>query len=78
MKFGFMFLRDHDNMRNSFTNGSVSFATLPNLLENIPAQVRMPTIAPFTPLGNTIHHNRASVVAGYVNDDWKIALRTSP
>jgi hypothetical protein len=71
MKFGFMFLRDHDNMRNSFTNGSVSFATLPNLLQNVPAAVRMPTIPPFTPQGNTIHHNRASVIAGYVNDDWK-------
>jgi hypothetical protein len=72
IKFGFMFLRDHDNMRNSFTNGSVSFATLPNLLQNIPDQIRMPTVPPYTPLGNTIHHNRASVVAGYVNDDWKI------
>jgi hypothetical protein len=72
MKFGFMFLRDHDNMRNSFGNGSVSFATLPDLLENIPGQIRMPTVPPFTPQGNTIHHNRASAVAGYVNDDWKL------
>jgi len=72
MKFGFMFLRDHDNMRNSFGNGSVSFGTLPNLLQNIATSVRMPTVPPFTPLDDPIHHNRDSIVAGYANDDWKI------
>jgi Carboxypeptidase regulatory-like domain len=75
LKFGFMFLNDHDNLRNSFGNGSVSFANLPNLLQNIPAQIRMPTVPPFTPLGDPIHHNRANVWAVYVNDDWKILPR---
>jgi len=32
----------------------------------------MPTVPPYTPLGDTIHHNRANVVAGYMQDDWKI------
>jgi hypothetical protein len=71
MKFGFMYVNDHDNMRNSFGTGSVQFTTLPNLLENIPGQIRMPTVPPFTPLGDPIHHNRDNIVAGYVNDDWK-------
>ncbi|HKV37577.1 MAG TPA: carboxypeptidase regulatory-like domain-containing protein [Blastocatellia bacterium] len=72
LKFGFMFLRNHVNISNAAGNGSVSFGSLTNLLTNIPTQVRMPTIPPFSPQGNTIHHNRASVWAGYVNDDWKV------
>jgi hypothetical protein len=72
LKFGFMFIRNHDNRFDGAGTGSVSFSSLSNFLVNIPNKVRMPTIPPFTPGGDVIHHNRASIFAGYLQDDWKM------
>jgi len=71
VKFGFMFLRDHTDLLNGNGNGSASFFSLPNFLQNITATVRMPTSPPFT-AGNTKHYNRNSVFGGYIQDDWKM------
>ena len=71
ISLGAMALRDHDNMINSSSGGgSVGFSSLTDFLQNIPNTVRMPTVDPFTPGGNTIHHYRAWVLAGYLMDDW--------
>jgi hypothetical protein len=40
-------------------------------LQNIPASVRMPVEAPFTPAA-TVHHFRSKIFAGYAQDDWKM------
>ncbi|HZP33622.1 MAG TPA: TonB-dependent receptor [Candidatus Acidoferrales bacterium] len=73
LKFGFMYLDHHDNWLNgpAGCGGSASFSSIQNFLENIPSKVRMPQIPPFTP-GNTVHHYRESIYAGYVQDDWKV------
>jgi carboxypeptidase family protein/TonB-dependent receptor-like protein len=72
LKFGFMYLDHHDNWLNgpAGCGGSASFASIQKFLENIPSKVRLPQIPPFTP-GNTVHHYRESIYAGYVQDDWK-------
>jgi hypothetical protein len=73
IKFGFMYLDHHDNWLNgpAGCGGSASFKSIQSFLENIPSKVRMPQIPPFTP-GNTVHHYRESIYAGYVQDDWKM------
>ena len=73
LKFGFMYLDHHDDWLNgpAGCGGSVSFASIQSFLENIPSKVRMPQIPPFTS-GNTVHHYRESIYAGYVQDDWKM------
>ena len=71
MKFGFMFLDNHQNWgQGAGCGGSSSFGSIQNFLENIPSRVRMPTIPPFTS-GPTTHHYRQKVFAGYYQDDWK-------
>ncbi|HEY7837425.1 MAG TPA: carboxypeptidase regulatory-like domain-containing protein [Terriglobales bacterium] len=80
ISFGAMALRDHDNMINSgapINGGSVGFASTSDLLQNLPNSVRMPTVDPFTPGGNTIHHYRAWVLAGYLLDDWHVSSNFS-
>lgn len=74
VSFGAMVLRDHDNMINSSAGGgSVGFSSISDFLQNWTNTVRMPTVDPFTPGGNSIHHYRAWVLAGYLLDDWHIA-----
>jgi len=70
-KFGFEFVRNHDDLLNGNGNGSVSFASIATFLLNEPLGARMPTSPPFT-AGNTKHYNRNSVFGGYVQDDWKM------
>jgi len=72
LKFGFMYLGDHQNWgQGAGCGGSSSFDSIQSFLQNIPHQVRMPTVPPFTS-GPTTHHYRSRVFAGYVQDDWKI------
>src|SRR5467141_2866479 len=73
LKFGFMYVGDHQNWINgpAGCGGSASFTSIQNFLKNIPGRVRMPVIEPFTPPG-TVHHYRSKIVAGYVQDDWKM------
>jgi len=71
MKFGFMFLDDHQNWgQGAGCGGSASFSSYKDFLQNIPAKVRMPAIPPFTS-GPSTHHYRQKVFAGYYQDDWK-------
>jgi hypothetical protein len=71
VKFGFMFLRNHTDLRNANGNGSAGFDSLTSFLQNEPITVRLPTSPPFT-AGNTKHYNRNSVFGVYVQDDWKM------
>lgn len=71
MKFGFMFLDDHQNWgQGAGCGGSAGFSSYQDFLENIPNSVRMPALPPFTS-GPTTHHYRQKVFAGYYQDDWK-------
>ena len=71
MKFGFMFLDNHQNWgQGAGCGGSTSFASIQAFLQNIPSRVRMPAIPPFVS-GPTTHHYREKVYAGYYQDDWK-------
>ena len=71
MKFGFMFLDNHQNWgQGAGCGGSSGFGSITDFLQNIPAKVRMPTIPPFTS-GPTTHHYRQKIFAGYYQDDWK-------
>ncbi len=72
LKFGFMYLGDHQDWgQGAGCSGSSSFDSIPSFLQNIPHQVRMPTVPPFTS-GPTTHHYRSKIFAGYVQDDWKV------
>jgi hypothetical protein len=72
LKFGFMYLGDHQNWgQGAACDGSASFDSIQNFLQNIPSTVRMPTVPPFTS-GPTTHHYRSKIFAGYVQDDWKM------
>jgi hypothetical protein len=72
LKFGFMYLGDHQNWgQGAGCDGSASFDSIQSFLQNIPATVRMPTVPPFTS-GPTTHHYRSRVFAGYAQDDWKM------
>jgi hypothetical protein len=72
VKFGFMYLDNHDNWgQGAGCGGSASFKSEQDFLQNIPAKVRMPRLPPFVPPPTT-HHYRSSVFAGYVQDDWKM------
>jgi hypothetical protein len=72
LKFGFMYLDNHDNWgQGAGCGGSASFKSEQDFLQNIPAKVRMPRLPPFVPPPTT-HHYRSSVFAGYVQDDWKM------
>jgi hypothetical protein len=71
VKFGFMYLGDHQDWgQGAGCGGSASFASIQNFLQNIPAKVRMPAVPPFTS-GPTTHHYRQKIFGGYVQDDWK-------
>jgi hypothetical protein len=71
-KFGFMFLSDHQDWgQGAGCGGSAGFGSYSDFLQNIPSQVRMPTVPPFTS-GPTTHHYRSKIFAGYVQDDWKM------
>jgi hypothetical protein len=73
LKFGFMYVGDHQNWINgpAGCGGSSSFSSIQNFLQNIPGRVRMPVIEPYVPPG-TVHHYRSKILAGYVQDDWKM------
>jgi hypothetical protein len=72
LKFGFMYLGDHDDWANiPGCDGIASFDSLQNFLQNIPNTVRMPTALPFQK-GASTQHFRSKVFAGYVQDDWKM------
>jgi hypothetical protein len=72
LKFGFMYLNNHDNWgQGAGCGGSASFTSEPDFLQNVPAKVRMPRLPPFVPPPTT-HHYRSSVFAGYAQDDWKM------
>ncbi len=70
-KFGFMYLANHQDWgQGAGCGGSASFSSIPDFLQNIPSQVRMPTLPPFTS-GPTTHHYRQKIFGGYFQDDWK-------
>jgi hypothetical protein len=77
LKFGFMYLDNHDNWgQGAGCGGSASFKSEQDFLQNVPAKVRMPRSvpvgqSPYVPPPTT-HHYRNSVFAGYVQDDWKM------
>jgi hypothetical protein len=73
LKFGFMYVGDHQNWLNgpAGCSGSSSFSSIQNFLQNIPGRVRMPVLEPFVPPA-TVHHYRSKIFAGYVQDDWKM------
>ena len=72
LKFGFMYLDNHDNWgQGAGCGGSASFKSVTDFLQNIPAKVRMPRLPPFVPPPTT-HHYRSSVFGGYAQDDWKV------
>jgi hypothetical protein len=72
LKFGFMYLDNHDNWgQGAGCGGSASFASVQNFLQNIPKTVRMPRVPPFVPPATT-HHYRSSDFGGYIQDDWKM------
>jgi carboxypeptidase family protein len=72
VKFGFMYLSDHQDWGDgSGCGGSASFGSYQDFLQNIPAKVRMPAQPPFTS-GPTTHHYRSRIFSGYVQDDWKM------
>jgi hypothetical protein len=71
IKFGFMYLGNHQDWgQGSGCGGSASFSSIQDFLQNIPSQVRMPALPPFTS-GPTTHHYRQKIFGGYVQDDWK-------
>jgi hypothetical protein len=71
LKFGAMFLRDHEDVFFwNFANGTVSFSTLADFLQDIPFKAQSPGVPPFV-TGISPHHNRASIIAGYIQDDWQ-------
>jgi hypothetical protein len=72
LKFGFMYVGDHENWLNgpAGCGGSAAFGNIQNFLQNIPKSVRMPVIEPFTPPGS-VHHYRSKLFGGYIQDDWK-------
>jgi carboxypeptidase family protein len=73
LKFGFMYLGDHENWLNgpAGCSGSSSFSSIQNFLQNIPNRVRMPVVEPFTP-PSSVHHYRSHIFGGYIQDDWKM------
>src|SRR5882762_1101287 len=73
LKFGFMYVGDHQNWINgpAGCGGSSSFTSIQNFLQDIPGRVRMPVIEPYVPPG-TVHHYRSKIIAGYAQDDWKM------
>jgi len=73
LKFGFMYVGDHQNWINgpAGCGGSSSFSSIQNFLQDIPGRVRMPVIEPYVPPG-TVHHYRSKIIAGYAQDDWKM------
>jgi hypothetical protein len=72
LKFGFMYLGNHDNWgQGAGCGGSASFSSAKNFLQNIPSKVRMPRLPPFVPPPTT-HHYRSSDFGGYFQDDWKM------
>jgi hypothetical protein len=71
-KFGGVFLRDTvDSVLTGQTNGTVGFANLTAMLENIPGKTQGPTVAPFV-TGLTPHTMNARIFGGYIQDDWKV------
>ncbi|MGH9679167.1 MAG: TonB-dependent receptor domain-containing protein, partial [Candidatus Acidiferrales bacterium] len=72
LKFGVMFLSNHDDWgQGAGCGGSASFKSEQDFLQNVPAKVRMPRLPPFVPPPTT-HHYRSQVYAGYFQDDWKM------
>jgi outer membrane receptor protein involved in Fe transport len=69
LKFGGALMRYHDDLFAPFTeDGSASFSTYSNFLQNIPFRVGGPTPVDKLPK----HYNRDWIVGAYVQDDWKI------
>lgn len=71
LKFGGMVIREHEDVFFiNFPDGTVSFSTLANFLQDIPFKAQSPGVPPFVPT-TTPHHNRVSIIAGYIQDDWQ-------
>jgi len=68
LKFGFAFIRVQNNIFAPFTqDGTVSFGSLSDFLQNIPFQATAtPSSSATTP-----HNLRSSVFGGYLQDDWR-------
>jgi len=74
LKFGFMYVGDHQNWLNGPAGEGGSgpaYGNVQNFLQNIPKSVRMTVRPPFTPAGS-VHHYRSKIFGGYVQDDWKM------
>ncbi|MCU1340671.1 MAG: hypothetical protein JWN92_94 [Candidatus Acidoferrum typicum] len=78
LKLGFMYVGDHQNWIQgpAGCGGSASFSDITDFLQNIVHTVRMPVIEPFVPPA-TVHHYRSKIIAGYVQDDWKLRSNLS-
>jgi len=75
IKFGGDVLRDTvDSVLTGQVNGTVGFADLPSMLQNIPGKVQGPTVPPFVH-GLTPHQMNAYIIGVYVQDDWKVRPR---
>jgi hypothetical protein len=77
LMFGFMYLHDYHNFFDGAGNGSVSYSSFTNMLQNIPGHVRMPSVPPVVTPGNIIHHFRDNVYAGYLVDEWRFRRNLS-
>ncbi|MFY9528919.1 MAG: carboxypeptidase regulatory-like domain-containing protein [Candidatus Acidiferrales bacterium] len=71
LKFGFMFIRMEEKLFAPFTsNGTAQFNSLADFLQDKPFKVQSPpvggikTVSPF--------YTFTSIVAGYLQDDWKM------
>ena len=74
-KFGADYLRDAaDFVLTGQVNGTVSFASVSNFLQNIPGISQGPTGGGFVK-GITPHEMVTNVVGGYFQDDWKVRPR---
>lgn len=69
LKFGGSFIAYHLNLFAPFIeDGTATFSDIPSFLQNF---VHIASSPPDVPSIKT-HHNRTSIFAGYVQDDWKM------
>jgi hypothetical protein len=73
LKFGFMAMGYQDDLLElgGVLQGTTSFKSLANLLQDITNKVQSPSVAPFVHTTYP-HDTRAKVFAGYVQDDWRM------
>jgi hypothetical protein len=71
LKFGFMFIRLEEKLFAPFTsNGTAQFNSLADFLTNTPVKVQSPPIGGLAAVKT--HYTFTSIVAGYLQDDWKV------